>query len=52
MRDGTTSKMMTADRPYGEFYDFYSVSTEYSGYTLLRDKAKSRFAQWLCVSAF
>jgi hypothetical protein len=25
---------MAADRPYGEFYDFYSVSPEYFGYTL------------------
>jgi hypothetical protein len=23
---------MVADRPYGEFYDFYSVSPEYFGY--------------------
>jgi hypothetical protein len=22
MREGTTSKVMAADRPYGEFYDF------------------------------
>jgi hypothetical protein len=28
-----TSRVMAADRPYGEFYDFYSVSTEYFGYT-------------------
>jgi hypothetical protein len=26
---------MAADRPYGEFYDFYSVSPEYFGYTLV-----------------
>jgi hypothetical protein len=26
MREGTTSRVMEADRPYGEFYDFYSVS--------------------------
>jgi hypothetical protein len=32
MREGTTSRVMAADRPYGEFYDFYSVSTEYFGY--------------------
>jgi hypothetical protein len=24
-----TSRVMAADRPYGEFYDFYSVSSEY-----------------------
>jgi hypothetical protein len=27
----TTSRVMAADRPYGEFYDFYSVSPEYFG---------------------
>jgi hypothetical protein len=32
MREGTTSRVMAADRPYGEFYDFYSVSPEYFGY--------------------
>jgi hypothetical protein len=34
MREGTTSRMMVADRPYGEFYDFYSISLECFGYTL------------------
>jgi hypothetical protein len=29
MRKGTTSRVMAADRPCGEFYDFYSVSPEY-----------------------
>jgi hypothetical protein len=28
MREGTTSRVMAADRPYGEFYDFYSVTPE------------------------
>jgi hypothetical protein len=28
MREGTISKVMAADRPYGEFHDFYSVSPE------------------------
>jgi hypothetical protein len=32
MLKGTTSKLMEADRPYGEFYYFYSVSPEYFGY--------------------
>jgi hypothetical protein len=32
MREGTTSRVMAADRPYGEFYDFYSLSPEYFGY--------------------
>jgi hypothetical protein len=27
--------VMAADRPYGEFYDFYSVSPEYLGYRLV-----------------
>jgi hypothetical protein len=31
MREGTTSRIMAADRPYGEFYDFYSVCPEYFG---------------------
>jgi hypothetical protein len=29
MREGTTSRMMVAVRPYGDFYYFYSVSPEY-----------------------
>jgi hypothetical protein len=32
---GTTSGVMVANRPYGGFYDFYSVSPEYFGYTLV-----------------
>jgi hypothetical protein len=32
MREGTTSRVMAADRPYGEFYDLCSVSPEYFGY--------------------
>jgi hypothetical protein len=35
MREGTTSRVMAADRPYGDFYDFYSVSPEYFGYILV-----------------
>jgi hypothetical protein len=35
MREGTTSTVMAADRPYGGFYDFYSVNPEYSRYTLV-----------------
>jgi hypothetical protein len=35
MREGTTSRVVAAERPYGEFYDFYSVSSEYFGYTLV-----------------
>jgi hypothetical protein len=29
MLEGSTSRVMAADKPYGEFYDFYSVSPEY-----------------------
>jgi nicotinic acid mononucleotide adenylyltransferase len=29
------SRVMVANRPYGEFYDFYSVSPEYFGYHLV-----------------
>jgi hypothetical protein len=32
MQEGTTSRAMVADRPYGGFYDFYSVSPEYFAY--------------------
>jgi hypothetical protein len=35
MREETTSRVMAADRPYGEIYDCYSVSLEYFGYTLV-----------------
>jgi hypothetical protein len=34
MREGTTSRAMGVDNPYGEFYDFYSVSPEYFVKTL------------------
>jgi hypothetical protein len=32
---GTTSRVMAADRPYGGFYEFYSVNPEYFRYTLV-----------------
>jgi hypothetical protein len=32
VRERTTSRVMVADRSYGEFYDFYSVSPEYFGF--------------------
>jgi hypothetical protein len=32
MREGATSRVMAADRLYGEFYDFCRVSPEYFGY--------------------
>jgi len=33
--EGTTSRVIGADRPYDEFYDFYSVSLESVGYHLV-----------------
>jgi hypothetical protein len=35
MREGTTSRVLATDRPYDEFYNVYSVSTEYSWYLLV-----------------
>jgi hypothetical protein len=35
MQEGTTSRVMVTNRPYGELYDFYSISPEYFGYTLI-----------------
>jgi hypothetical protein len=35
MPEETTSRVMAADRPYGKFYDFYRVSPEYVGCTLV-----------------
>jgi hypothetical protein len=31
VRKRTTSRVMAAGRPYGEFYAYYSVSPEYFG---------------------
>jgi hypothetical protein len=39
MREGTTSRVMAADRSYGEFYEFYSISPEYFRYTLVKNAA-------------
>jgi len=33
MGEGTTSRVTVAERPYGEFYNFYSVSPENFGST-------------------
>ena len=35
MREGTTSGVTATDRPYGEFYNFYRVSPENFGSTLI-----------------
>jgi hypothetical protein len=34
--------MMAADRPYGEYYDFYSVSPEYFGYHPVFSKRQNK----------
>jgi hypothetical protein len=31
MRERTTSRLIAADMSYGDFYDFYSVRSEYFG---------------------
>jgi len=35
MREEITSMVTAADRPYGKFYDFYSISPENFGSTLV-----------------
>jgi hypothetical protein len=32
MQEGTTLRLMMANRPYGDIYDFYNISPEYFGY--------------------
>jgi hypothetical protein len=41
MREATTSRMMVADRPYGEFYEFYSVSPEHFGHYHLHSSVRT-----------
>jgi hypothetical protein len=36
MREGSTSRVMAGDRPYGESYEYYSVSPGYFGYNLVK----------------
>jgi hypothetical protein len=40
MWEGTASRVMAADRPFGEFYNFYSVSPEYFGYILVLQRTR------------
>jgi hypothetical protein len=52
MRKGTTLRVMVADRPYGEFYDFYSVSPEYFGYTVVFHSSSVKLSKilfFLCM---
>jgi hypothetical protein len=39
IREENASSVMVADRPYGKFCDFYSVSPEYFGMTPVRQQA-------------
>jgi hypothetical protein len=48
VREGTTSRVTAADRHYGEFYDFYSVSPEDFGSTLVYAVSEDMFED-LCV---
>jgi hypothetical protein len=43
MREGNTSRVMAADRPYVEFYDFYSASPENFEYTHVFIDKPTRF---------
>ena len=58
MREGTTSRVMAADRPYCEFYNFYSVSPENFGYHLVCVCVCVcvcvwiRMLVWLCVCMY
>jgi hypothetical protein len=49
LREGATSRVMAADRPYGEFYDFYSVNSEYFGYTLVFTKWPTNASNFLFI---
>jgi len=51
MREGSTSRVTAADRPYGEFYDFYSVSPENFGYHLVVQRNEHIF-MILCNFSF
>jgi hypothetical protein len=42
MREGTTWRVTVADGPYGEFYDFYSVSMENFGCHLVEFRKRKK----------
>jgi hypothetical protein len=44
MWEGTTSRVMAADRPYGEFYGVCRVRPEFFGHTLV--SWSPRYALW------
>ena len=47
IREGTTSKVTAADRPYGKFCDFYSVSLETFGSTHVQFSRE--ICEYVCV---
>jgi hypothetical protein len=50
MREGIASRVMAADNPYGECYDFYSISPKYFGYTLVQHVIRrSHYARLLGI---
>jgi hypothetical protein len=50
MWEGTTLRVMVADRSYGEFYDFYIASPEYFGLTLIHSEFPDLFLS--CIYPF
>ena len=46
IREGTTSRVTATDRPYGEFYDFYSVSPENFGSTHVRKRNNTKHRKY------
>jgi hypothetical protein len=49
IREETTSRVTAADRPYGKFYDFYSVSLETFGLTLVQSMAALNTVRCGCL---
>jgi hypothetical protein len=50
MREGPPSKVMAANRPYGEFYDYYSVRPENVWYTLASIATKRQYFHRLSLA--
>jgi hypothetical protein len=50
MREGTILRVTAADRPYGKFYDFYSVSPENFGSILVYSVDGEKVPQHLAVN--
>jgi len=50
IREGTTSRVTAANRPYGKVYDFYSVSLETFGSTHVCLHGTDRDSLYLYIS--